>query len=376
MTAPDHSRFPPAPTWLEINLGAVRRNTAAVLRHTGQPLMAVVKADAYGLGAAAISRAALEAGAAWLAVARCSEGLELRRAGIQAPILVFGMAVPAEVDAALANNLTLTLYNRESADLIAQRAAALGLTARVHLKVDTGFGRMGALPAQALDLAGYAQCLGGIQLDGLYSHLAMADEAPDHPLTRQQIERFTGVLAALRAAGHDPRWVHLSNSAAAFLLPEAHFNLVRTGSALIGLLPAYFLPLPAELERAVTWKALIADTKALPGGWAVGYGQTERPEPGEAIGVLSVGYGDGFRRAPGNVVLVHGRRIPVIGRVSSDLTTLRLPPGFPPAREAVLIGRQGQEAIYAEELAKRWGCSQSAVLSGISPRVPRVYLEE
>ncbi|HZW04959.1 MAG TPA: alanine racemase, partial [Anaerolineaceae bacterium] len=223
--------LPSAPNWLDVDLAAVAHNTRAVLAHTRQPLMAVVKANAYGLGAVEVGRTALQSGAVSLAVARTGDALALRRGGIDAPVLVFGMATADEIDAAIAADLTLTLYSFESAELLARRAAAAGRPVRVHLKVDTGFGRLGVVPEQALALAELARDRGGIAIDGVYSHLAMADETPDHPLTRAQIDRFTAVLAGLRTAGFDPRWAHLTNSAGVFGLPEAHFNLVRAGSA-------------------------------------------------------------------------------------------------------------------------------------------------
>lgn len=359
---------------MEVDLSAVAHNTRAVLSRTAQPLMAVVKANAYGLGAVEVGRTALSAGAAWLAVARTGEALKLRQAGITAPVLVFGMATPDEVDRAIAEDITLTLYSFESAELLARRAAAAGKPVRVHLKVDTGFGRLGVLPDQAVALAERARDLGGVEIDGVYSHLAMADEVDNHPLTRAQIERFSSVLAGLRAIGCDPRWAHLTNSAAAFGLPEAHFNLVRAGSALIGLKPHYYLPFPPELKRVVAWKALLAACKQLPPGWAVGYGQTYQPAPGEWIGTLPVGYGDGFRRTPGNQVLIDGQRCPVIGRVCNDMCMVRLPRPYPEGTEVTIIGRQGNEAITTDELVDRWQTAQADILSTINPRVTRCYI--
>lgn len=365
---------PLTPTWLEVDLSAVAHNTRAVLARTRQPLMAVVKANAYGLGAVAVGQSALQAGAAWLAVARAGEALELRRAGITAPVLVFGMATPDEIDQAIASGITLSLHSFESAKQLAQRAAVAGKPVQAHLKVDTGFGRLGVLPDQAVALAERARDLGGIEIDGVYSHLAMADEVPDHPLTRSQIRHFSAVLAGLKAAGHAPRWAHLTNSAAAFGLPEAHFNLVRAGSALIGLKPHYYLPFPSELKRVVAWKALLAACKQLPDGWAVGYGQTYQPAPGEWIGTLPLGYGDGFRRMPENQVLIDGQRCPVVGRVCNDMCMVRLPQAFPEGTEVAVIGSQGNEAITTDELVDRWQTSQADILSSINPRVVRRYI--
>lgn len=348
-------------------------NTRAVLRIAGIPLMAVVKANAYGFGALEIARTELNAGADQLAVARYSEARLLREAGITAPILVFGMVTPPEVDEAIAAGVTLTLHSFDSADLFAQRARALGRTVLVHLKVDTGFGRLGVLPEEAIGLARSCQESGGIDVDGIYSHLAMADEAPDHPVTRQQIERFTDVLAGLQDAGLRPRWAHLGNSAAAFGLPAARFNLVRAGTALLGMKPFYFDPFPPELRRVISWKAQIASCRLLPAGWGVSYGHEYVTQSAEWIATLPVGYGDGFRRLPGNQVLIEGQRRPVVGRVCNDMCMVRLPREVPVGSEAVLIGKQGGEEITTDELFDRWHTSQADVVSSINARVPRVY---
>ena len=162
------------------------------------------------------------------------------------------------------------------------------------------------LPDEAILLARKCQALGGITMDGIYSHLAMADEAPDHPVTRQQIERFTNVLSGLQAVELRPQWAHLGNSAAAFGLPAARFDLVRVGTALLGMKPFYFDPFPSELRRVISWKAQIASCRLLPPGWGVSYGHEYVTRESEWIATLPVGYGDGFRRQPGNQVLVEG----------------------------------------------------------------------
>jgi alanine racemase len=360
------------PTWLEIDLDAIGHNTRQVLALAGVPLMAVVKANAYGLGAVEVGRTALAAGATWLAVARWPEAERLRAAGITAPILVFGPPTPEELPAAISAGVTLSLHSRPYLRQLVAAAEIAGQPARVHLKLDTGFGRLGALPEEAVELARQA-VTHGLILDGLYSHLAMADEIPGHPLTAAQLERFIHVLRDLQAAGLEPPWVHLANSAAAFGLPATRFNLVRVGSALVGFKPFYFEPFPANLRRVVTWKARLAACKQLPPGWSVGYGQTYTPTPGEWIGTLPVGYGDGYRRLPGNTVLIGGQRAAVVGRVCNDLCMLRLPRAFPEGEEVVLIGRQGDQEITTDELVDRWHTSQADILSNINPRVPRYY---
>lgn len=358
------------PTWLEIDLAAVASNCAWITRDTGTALMAVVKGDAYGHGAVEVGRAALEGGAAWLAVARCGEARALRAAGIEAPVLVLGMATPEEVDEALATRLTLTLHDLRSLELYEARARAAGGTLAVHLKVDTGMGRLGALPEEALDLA--RRVRGALRLDGLYSHLALAEE--DHPLNSLQLARFRGVVAALEAEGLRPPWVHLANSAAAFWQPETRFDLVRVGNVVLGLRIRLDRPLPEHYRPALAWKAQLAACRTLPPDWGVGYGQTYLTPGSEVVGIVPVGYGDGLRRVPGNAVLVAGRRCPVLGRLSLDQMTVRLPGPLPAGTEVVLVGRQGEAAIGLHDLALLGGTTQVDLSTHLHSRIPRHYL--
>lgn len=363
------------PTWVEINLSAVAHNTRAVLEIARVPLMAVVKSDAYGFGAIEVARTALDAGASQLAVARFNEARILRQAGITAPILVFGMATPAEVDEAIALGVTLTLHSFDTAAMFAARTSSKVDALHVHLKVDTGFGRLGVLPAETVKLAQTCRQMDGIQIDGIYSHLAMADEKPDHPVTMQQIQRFETVMRDLEAADLRPTWAHLANSAAAFGLPAARLDLVRIGTALLGMKPFYFQPFPQQLHRVISWKAQLASCRKLPTGWGISYGHEFISEKPEWIGTLPIGYGDGFRRLPGNQVIIEGQRVPVVGRVCNDMCMVLLPHEIPAGSEAVIIGRQGGEEITTDELIDRWQTSQADITTGINWRVPRVYLK-
>ena len=363
------------PNWLEIDLPAAYANTRTVLAQTGVALMAVVKANAYGMGAQEIGQTVLRAGASALAVARCGEALALRKAGITAPILVFGMAAPDEVDAAIAAHIRLTLHSSQAAGLYAARARALGQTARVHLKVDTGMGRMGVFAEEAPLLARQALELGGIEIEGVYTHFSSIDSIPDDPFARLQLERFQTALGGLREAGIQPAWVHTANSAAAFALPDSFFNMVRVGSALVGIRPFYHSPFPSELRRVLTWKTQLASVRCLPPGWGVGYGPAYRTSGQEWIAVLPAGYADGYRRCPANEVLIEGQRVPAVGRVCADMFMVRLPRPYPAGTEVVLLGSQGGQSIQIEDLSERWGISQADVTAGITARVPRVYLD-
>jgi len=363
----------PFPNWLEIDLSAVTQNTREVLRQTGVPLMAVVKANAYGMGAVPVSRAMLAGGAEYLAVARGCEALALRRAGIEAPLLLFGLPAEGELDELMAASITLTLTGFEAAEIYARRAAALGLRPRVHLKVDTGMGRFGVLAEEVLPLARRA-LENGLELEGIYTHFAVIDSDPHDALNALQLERFHLALAALESAGLSPRWVHAANSAAALGQPQTRFNMVRAGSAMLGIRPFYYAPFPGYLRRVLAWKTRLLSCRTLPPGWGVSYGQTYHTAGEESIGVIAAGYADGFRRSPVNEVLVDGQRVPVVGRVCADNCMLRLSKPLPLGSEVILIGGQGNEAIQIEDLAERWNTAQADVVSAIAPRVERVYV--
>lgn len=366
----------PYPTWIEINLTAIEHNTRLTADWAGVALMGVMKDDGYGHGAVEVARAFLGASAASvaLAVARVSEGLALRAAGIDAPTLVLTGATPGEIDAALAAGLDLPLPDADAAGQIAARARAQGRTAKVHLKIDTGMGRFGVLAEDAPALARHAQALGGLEIAGIFSHFALAGD--DHAFTGLQLARFRAALAGVRAAGVEPRWVHLANTMGIIHERDSFFNMVRAGGILygqgMGPGPA---PFTAQLRRAFTWKAQLMSCRKLPAGWGVSYMQEYHTAGEEWIGVVPVGYGDGYQRVPGSQALVNGRRVPVVGRICMDLLMLRLPEYTPPGTEVVLVGRQGQEEILQEELQALWRSSFSAVTLA-HPRVPRVYVRD
>ncbi len=365
----------PYPNWIEINLSAIEHNTRYLLESTKKPLMAVVKADAYGHGAVEVGKAALSAGASWLAVARYCEAQVLRKAGISAPILVLGMVMPTEVDDAIANQVTLPLHSFEAADLYSERAKAIGKTVQAHLKVDTGMGRLGVFTEEVLPLAQYALNLGGIVLDGMFSHFAMASEG-GHPLTEVQTRRFKLAVDSLAGANLLPKWVHLSNSAGSYYEHDAHFNLVRAGSAVVGLAFRDNEPYPSSMRRAFAWKTRLASCKVIPQGWAIGYGQLYTLQQDEIVGVLPVGYGDGYRRKYGNHVLIDGQRAEVLGAECMDQTMIRLPRKYPMGTEVVLVGTQGSESILIEDLAKTWKTIEVDATTVLNQRVPRVYIRD
>ncbi|MEP7357131.1 MAG: alanine racemase [Anaerolineales bacterium] len=368
----------PSPTWLEIDLNAIRTNVRHLRHLAGTAgLLAVVKANAYGHGAVAVSRAAAEAGAAWLGVARAGEGLELRAAGLALPILVMGYTPPAAAAEAIANDLTLTVYDLEIAAAYAAAAREQGRTARVHVKLDSGMGRLGIAAEDGLAFVRALSALPGLSLDGLFTHFAGSDLA-DQSSTLKQLERLDAALAALTAVGLRPPRVHAANSGAVLRRPEARYDLVRSGILLYGLDPSDEVPRPAGFEPALTWKATLAQVKTLPPGHGVSYGAEYVTTETETVAVLPVGYADGFRRVPKriNSVLIAGQRAPVRGRVCMDQIVVGVShlPGVRVGDEAVLVGRQGSETISAEMLAQRWGTINYDVTSGILARVERRYL--
>lgn len=365
----------PYATWLEINLAAVERNTQFITRSTGVAFMAVLKGNAYGHGAVEVGKAALKGGAAWLAVARVDEALELRRAGITAPVLVLGTPPYAQVDAAIANTITLPLASFEAAEVYSQRAKALGRPLQVHLKVDTGLGRLGVLPHEILPLAQKARELGGMDVNGLFSHFANAGEE-NHPLNGVQVRNFQTALTSLEAAGLRPRWAHLCNTAGALSIPEARFDMVRGAEAHLGFNPFSFRELSEKepLQPALTaWKARLVSCKTLPAGWGVGYGSTYTVQSDELIGVVSAGFGDGVRRVPGNEVLIEGHRLPVVGATCMDVFMVKLPKAFPLDTEVTLLGTSGNETITIEDIAARYNTVHVDFMMGLTARVPRVY---
>ena len=362
------------PTWIEINLQAIQENTRITKKIAGVPLMAVVKNDAYGHGSLECARAVLEAGADWLAVVRVAEARELREAGIKVPIMVLGSALPGEFDEVIKYDLVLPVFDLDMVKALSEKALASGKKVRVHLKVDTGMSRFGVFPHEALAFAQELQDLPGLDFEGIFSHFATAD-VPGHPLVELQIKRFNQTLETLKAAGVNPKWVHMSSSPSVVTIPETYFNLVRAGGALLGVgLEDEKDDLLAGLQRAFTWKARLVSCKRFPAGWGVGYGQDYETREGEIIGVVPVGHGDGFLRSPGNEVLINGRKVPVVGQVCMDQFMVSLPEVFPIGTEVVLVGRQGDQRITPEEVGRRWKTSASAATE-IKKRVPRIYLK-
>jgi alanine racemase len=352
-----------------VNLAAVERNVATLrgqLAGSAQ-LCAVVKADGYGHGAAPCARAALAGGATWLAVATAHEAAQLRDSGVGARLLVMGALTREELRVALDADADVVAWTRGFVEWVT--AAGGG---RVHVKLDTGMGRLGTPdPAEGLALAGAIAAAPGLELVGAMTHFATADE-PDDAYFRQQLERFDGWVATLRAR-HPAIVAHAANSAAIVRESASHFDLVRAGIAVYGMDPFHEDPARHGLEPALELRSYVAAVKSFAPGQSAGYGRRFVAREPTTLGVLPIGYGDGVRRALTNNadVLVGGRRVPLVGTVSMDNITVALPPGAAVGDEAVLIGAAGDDRITAEEIAQRIGTINYEVTCGISARVPR-----
>ncbi len=372
---------PERPTWLEVDLDAIAHNTRLIKQVIGPEvaLMAVLKADGYGHGAVKVARTALNNGAVYCGVASLNEAAALRAANIDAPILILGYTPAWHAREALLRDVTVTLYDLDVARAFSRAAIDLQRPARVHIKIDTGMGRLGVLPPDAVAFINAVAALPGIAIEGLFTHFSCADSDP--AFTRLQLARLLQIVHSPNLKLQNPKWIHAANSAATLALPDTRLNMTRVGLALYGLSPfgADQTELPeaiAHLRPALAWKTTISQVKTLPDGAPVSYGATYRCQGERRIAVIPVGYADGFRRAPQHFgeVLVRSRRAPIVGRVCMDQTMIDVTdiPGVRMGDEVVLIGRQGHERITAEDVAARLGTINYEVVSAILPRVPRV----
>jgi alanine racemase len=359
-----------------IDLGAIERNCSRIrdgLSGRAQ-LCAVVKANGYGHGDTWSAKAALAGGAEWLAVATASEARELRRHAIDAPLLIMGALTPEEARAALEAPADVVAWEPDFARWLASTADLLGVTGRVHVKLDSGMGRLGTKdPEQALAVAKIIDEAEHLQLVGLMTHFATADEQGDEYFP-QQLARFTPFATRFREQ-YPAAIVHAANSPATFRDPAAHFDLVRCGVAVYGLDPFQDDPRLRGLEQAITLRSYVAAVRPFAAGDTAGYGRAWSAAEPTFVGTLPIGYGDGWRREFTNNadVLIGGRRYPLVGRVSMDNITVDLghDTEVQPGSEATLIGSDGNERITVEELAKRIGTINYDITCGLSQRVSR-----
>ena len=361
-----------------IDLDAIAHNVAALKARVGPgvELWCVVKANAYGHGAVPVARTALAAGASRLAVARIAEGVELRRAGITAPILVMGYHLPSEAEAAVAHDLTMTVNDDGFARALAHYARAAGKRLPVHVKVDTGMGRFGLLPAELPPFLERLTRYPPLTLEGLWTHFASADEQ-DKDFAHRQFALFQD--AALRARDRfQIPLLHAANSAAILDLPETWLDAVRPGIALYGLYPSSAVSTDVVLHPALSLISHVGRVRVLPAGASVSYGRTFVAERPTTVALLPIGYGDGVHRLLSNrgQVLIRDQRAPIIGRVCMDniMVDVTQIGGVQEGDRAVLIGRQGEERISAEEVAAWAETINYEVTTGLLPRALRVYV--
>jgi alanine racemase len=365
------------PTVAEVDLRALKRNHDAVraLLRPSTRVLAPVKGDAYGHGAVAVARTLAESGCDAFGVALVEEGAQLRDAGIGGMVLCLGGVGRHGAEEAVHRGLTPVLYDEGDAERLDAAAAATGRPLAVHLKVDTGMGRLGVpLPhwEHFLDrLAGFRW----LEVEGVLTHFAES-EADDETFTREQVRRFRGAAAALRSRGYRPRIQHACNSGGLLTRADAHADMVRPGLVLYGVAPSAQLRSRIAIEPVMRVVTQVLFVKDLPTAAGVSYGRTFVTRRPSRVATLPVGYADGYPRALGSRadVLIGGRRCPVIGRVCMDLCMVDvtdLPEPVESGQEVVLLGRQGTEAITAEELAERAGTIPYEILCGFSERVPR-----
>jgi alanine racemase len=359
------------PTFVEIDLDAVTRNVR-LLRPAGAELMAVVKADGYGHGGVEVARAALDAGASWLGVALVEEGLGLRAAGVDAPILVLSEVPPGAEAIAIASRLTPTIYTDAGLDRLAD--AARGSAIAVHVKIDTGMHRVGVWPPEAAIAFVRRTSRAGLNVEGLWTHLAKSEDDAD--LTKAQVERFASIVEEARSEGLSPRYLHAANSGAVIRHPEACFDLVRPGIAIYGIPPAPGVGEDLGLRPALAWRSQVAMAKRLPAGERLSYGHRYELATDAWVATVPVGYADGYPRAASGRadVLIGGRRCRVAGSVTMDQLLVDCGDRQVAAGDdATLLGADGSETITAWELAEAADAIGYEVVSRIGARVPREH---
>jgi alanine racemase len=341
---------------LTVDLAALRHNYLQVRKRLspGVKLLAVVKADAYGHGLLPAARALAAAGAEYLGVASLEEGLTLRQEGLELPILLLMGIVPAESQAAVAAGLDVVLYRQDVAQALEEAGRTLGKKARVHLKVDTGMGRLGLLPVEVWPFLESLKNSPSLEVLGLISHLAMADSA-DKTYTRKQLQEFLNLLTTARGQGWELPCSHIANSAALLELPEAHFGIARPGISLYGSPPSPSRSWGVDLKPVMSFTTQVLQLKRLPPGSSISYGGTYTTTDWCDLAVLPVGYCNGYPRLLSNrgEVLVKGRRAPIRGRVCMNLTMVEVShiPEVAAGEPIILLGEDGGNRLTADDLA-------------------------
>jgi len=366
------------PTWVEIDLDAFRWNLEWIKKNISDvSILLVVKADAYGHGAVRISKFARECGVDMLGVATVDEGVQLRKAGIEIPVLVLSPILEDELDKLIENDLSASVSTVEFAESAAGVAGRKGKICRVHIEIDTGMGRAGLPLSKALDSVTEICGMNHLEAEGIFTHFPAADSDEDY--TRDQISAFTGMVEQLSGRGITFRYVHAANSAAVINFPSSHFNMIRPGLSIYGHTSSVGLKDRVDIVPVMTFKSRLLLVRDVPAGSSISYGRTYITEKPTTVGTIAVGYGHGIchRLSNRGEVLFRRQRVPIIGRVTMDMTMVDLT-GFdnPSAGEEVVIfGRQGDRQISVDEVSQWDGTLNYEVLTRISKRVVRVYIK-
>ena len=375
------SQFSGRPTWADVDLDALAHNFHVIRERVGADVkvLAAVKANAYGHGAVACSIHLEKEGADWFGVALPEEGVELRHAGITKPILCMGGSWTKQETLCIKQNLTPVVYRIEVAEALSRAAADAGKTIDIHVKIDTGMGRLGVRCEDLPEFFNALKPFKNIRIDGLMTHLASADDQAKHEHTEKQLQRFRNALASLREHGVTPTHVHAANSAGLFAFPESRFNLVRPGGTLYGfqrdVLPQNIQP--PTLRPVMSLHSRIELLKEVKKGDKLGYGGTFETKRDSVIATIPIGYDDGYRRAFSNKarVIVRNQFAPVVGRVSMDLTIIDVTdvPDAAVDDRVTLLGSAGDCSITAEDLGELAETISYEITCGMSSRVPRIY---
>jgi len=363
-----------ASTWLEIDLAAIRSNVGLLGKIASVPIMAVVKGNGYGHGIAEAAKATVDGGAVWLAVARLEEAQQVRAAGVIAPILILGYVHPERAAEAADCAVTLAVYDSELSKELSKQACKAGVNLPVHVKIDVGMRRLGVFSENGVEFIKMLQSFPGLKITGLFTHLPRIDEI-NHLTTTLQVNRFRKLIAELEAEGIRPEWVHASSSAGILNSIDVRFDMLRAGITVYGQQASDDVRLMDGFKPALTWKARLISIKTIPAGEGVGYNHRYFTQKDERIGVIGAGYGDGLRRKQGNIALIGGKRVNMVGGMCMDMCMINLD-DVPTAKvgdEVVLIGTQGSETIAPEDIAKAWNTTNYEVICGIHARVPRFY---
>ena len=375
------SRDLSCPTFVEIDLSSLRHNFRQARKQAGadRKLLAIVKADAYGHGIVPVARCLQDEGADFFGVASVQEGAQLREAGIDRPVIILGGFFPGQEEDLLRYRLIPILFDVETARRLNGVALAAGQSCPFHLKLDTGMGRVGFRPEELGAVLREMSAWKGLRLEGVLSHLALAD-APQDPLTSQQYEVFCHMLKQVRAAGYQPPWIHLSNSAALFAHQLTACNLVRPGIVLYGALPSDAFADRLNLQPVMSWRTHIYQLKEVPVDTGVSYGHRFKAARPSVLAAIPVGYSDGYSRHLSGCgeVLVRGQRARVAGTVCMNWTMIDVSDiaGIQVGDRVTLLGRDGDDAISAEELAQKAGTISYEIFCQVGKQIPRFYQDE